>query len=137
MYEDVVKLPTGDIHTPHCVRIATADGQVQYTLTGVLAPHLSGIGNEWCQRTLRSTLPLDGLDGAMFTARQWAPSVAVAAANTDGPATNAGWAVDGFGLVDPETPCDHVVLDVYTSVRDAACRLLRITYQITLVGTTS
>lgn len=136
MYDDIVKLAPENIHTPHWLRTATADGLHQYVLTGVLAPHLPGIGNEWQQRTLRATIPLGGLaEGQRFTASQWAPAVAAAALNSDGETTRPGWAVDGFTLVDPNVPADRVVLDVRTAVRDANCKLLRMTYQITLVGT--
>lgn len=135
MSEEVVTVPASGIHAQHSVRTTTADGQTLYTLTGVLAPHLQGDSTEWHPRTLRASIPIGGLDsGQKFTASQWAPAVSVAAANADGAPANPGWAIDEFGLANPNVPNDHVTLEVKTAVRDASCLLLRVTYTITMVG---
>jgi hypothetical protein len=135
VYDEVVNLPAADIHSSHWVRTATADGQQQYLLTGVLAPHLKASGPDWHQRTLRATIDIGGLAaGQNFVASQWAPSVSLAAVDAEAATTNAGWAIDGFELVGPNLPANQVVLDVHTAVRDSSCYLLRLTYQIVLVG---
>lgn len=82
-------------------------------------------------------MPIGRLDGRKFTASLWAPSVSLAAINSEGATTNQGWAIDGFEVVTPNAPNDHVTLDVHTAVRNANCLLLRMTYQITLVGSLS
>lgn len=135
MYDELVRLPPGNTRSPHSVRIDLADGSQQFTLTGVIVPHLPGPGPQWQQRTLRAMIPIPGLeDGQKLAATQWAPSVSLAAINADGAPGNPGWAIDGFDLVDPRQPADHLTLDVQTAVRDADCRLLRMTYQILVVG---
>ena len=136
MYDEVIDLKASEILSQHWMRHATADGQMHYVLTGVLAPHLKATGADWQQRTLRASVPIQGLDsGKKFVASQWAPSISLAAIDADAATTNPGWAIDGFGLVSPNLPADHVVLDVQTAVRAASCVLLRMTYQIALVGT--
>jgi hypothetical protein len=134
VYDEVVTLSANDIHSQHWVRTAIADGQQQILLTGVLAPHLKASGPEWHQRTLRAAIPIGGLDGQNFVATQWAPSVSIAAVDAEAATSNAGWAIDGFALVTPNLPASQVVLDVQTAVRDSSCYLLRMTYQIVLVG---
>ena len=129
---DVVNLPADQIYTPHTVATTLPDGQTQLVLTGVIAPVLKG-EPEWKQRTLRAAIPL----GRNFTATQWAPSVSLASIDSDAATSNPGWAIDGFGLVDAGNTSDHVTLEVQTAVRDPSNFLLRMTYNITLVGTAS
>ena len=45
--------------------------------------------------------------------------------------------IDRFELATPNGPNDHGTHDVHTTVRDASCVLLRMTVQITLVGSLS
>lgn len=131
---DTVTLTADQIGSPHVLRTALADGQQLVVLSGVLVATLKGgDGVEWAKRTVRASLPL----GVTFSAAQWAPSVSIAAADVDAAADNPGWAVDGFALVDPQTAGDQVTLEVQTAVRHPSSFLLRLTYQITLVGTAS
>jgi hypothetical protein len=129
MADDIVNLPANEIYTAHSVATPLPDGQTQLVLTGVIAPVLKG-EPDWMKRTLRAAIPL----GRTFTATQWAPSVSLAAIDSDAATSNPGWAIDGFELVDAGAASDHVTLEVQTAVRDPSNFLLRMTYHITLVG---
>jgi hypothetical protein len=129
MADEVVNLPADQIYTSHIVATTLADGQTQLVLTGVLAPVLKGDA-DWKKRTLRAAIPL----GRTFTVAQAAPSVSLASIDSDAPTSNAGWAIDGFTLGGAGTAADHVTLEVQTAVRDPSNFLLRMTYNITLVG---
>ncbi len=131
---DTVTLSADKIVSQHVVRTALADGQHLVVLTGVLITTCKGgDGLEWAQCTTTAAIPV----GVTFTAAQWAPSVAIAAADVDAAADNPGWAVDGFELVDAGAASDHVTLAVHTAVRHPSSFLLRVSYSITLVGTAS
>ena len=131
-----VKLAADQISSAHVVRTALGTDQHLVVLSGVLIPNVKGSGTAWQQVTLRAELPITGLPaGQRFTASQWAPSVSIAAADQDAATDIPGWAIDGFGLVGADQPSTAVTLEIQTAVRDSSCFLLRVAYQVTLVGT--
>lgn len=129
---DIVTLPAKDIVSPSVLTTSLPDGQWMLVLTGVLVPVLKG-GPDWVHRTLRAAIPI----GQNFTAKQWAPFVALASVDSDAPTSNPGWAVDGFSIANAGATADNVLLDVDTAVRDPSNFLLRLSYSITLVGSFS
>ncbi len=136
MYDEMIQVSPNDVHQSGWVKTATADGQQQYLLTGVLVPRLKGGAGDWRRVTLRAAIPIPDLAaGQQFVASQWAPFVAIAAVAEELGDAVAGWAVDGCALDAPNTPQPVLTLDVQAAVRDVSAFLLRVSYSITVVGT--
>lgn len=53
----------------------------------------------------------------------------------DNVANDAGWAIDAFRLVNLRTLLPHAILEVDTAVRDTDGYILRLGYNIAMLGT--
>jgi hypothetical protein len=119
-------------------RVTTIDGAVAYTLTGLVVAErpIQGQSGDWVRERADFAVPVPSLaEGHVLQLVYWAPFVTLGSISNDRTATNAGWAVDGFGLTAPQDPIDERV-GVYCdlAVRDADGFINRLAYNIHLIG---
>lgn len=115
--------------------------RVNYTLTGIVVCHvpiqpLPGSGNHWSLETGHFAVPLPKLQpNHALHLEGWAPFVTLSSISNDRTATDAGWAVDEFGLDSPTTPIKKEVNVFFkTAVRDIDGFINRLAYHINLIG---
>jgi hypothetical protein len=70
-------------------------------LSGIAAGNWYGNESGWSRYSMRFDVPFP--NGFAMFLRYWAPFVALASIGSDAPQNSSGWAVDGVGLVNPDT----------------------------------
>lgn len=94
-----------------------------------------GQGADWRRLTLKAAIDIPAIpDGKDFKALHWAPGVSLAAISNDGTAKNAGYAIDSYWLETPWQPGQQALPNIHAAVRDGDGWILRMTYEINLVG---
>jgi hypothetical protein len=111
-------------------------GRVLITLTGTATCTVKGTGKDWLRFGLDFDVPINGLPaGKKLKLVHWAPAVWPASIANDGPAVDAGWAVDGVKVISTlSQPLDTISLTAAVAIRDVDGFLLRVGYSITLLG---
>ena len=123
------------LESPHHVVFETKDGLLSYTLTGVLVGELEGSGQKWLRFTMNFGVPIPGLpSGKGLKLVHWAPVATLNSIANDSTAVDAGWAVDGFRLLDTTAVRNSVDLACDLAVRDADGFVLRVGFSIHLLG---
>ena len=115
-----------------------ADG-TSYTLTGVaLLRYLDDErpGSDWLRQSVDFDVFIPGFSEPDFGLKidQWALLVTLNSISNDHEAINAGWAVDDFEIVFPEVVRNWVTVRAHLAVRDIDGYILRLGYQIHLLG---
>jgi hypothetical protein len=133
--------PTFALLTPssylsqHFVRFEVQPGLWSYVLTGVAGFTFKGTGNGFNRKTLQLSVPIPGLpSGRGLSLVHWAPFVTLASISNDGPANNAAWAVDTFGMPSAGLVMNKATVDCQLAVRDVDGFILRAAYAIHLLG---
>jgi len=119
-------------------KFTTVAGEVSYTLTGVVVvePPFQGQGGDWFRERVQFAVPVPSLaKGSQLKLIYWAPFVTLSSISNDRTATNAGWAVDGFGIASPKNLIGETV-GVYCdlAVRDIDGFVVRLAYNVHLIG---
>jgi hypothetical protein len=125
------------VESRHHVVFETADGMRSYTLTGVAIGQLKGTGQQWFRSGTNFSIPIPDLPtGKGLKLVHWAPLVTLNSIANDSTAIDAGWAVDGFRLVDigPTAIRDWVEVVCDLAVRDTDGFVLRLGYVVHLLG---
>jgi hypothetical protein len=107
----------------------------------------AGPGSDWIRDAVSLHLDLQPSIGVLTDGKpprdkyswaieveQWAGEVALSSFDNRGPAFNAGWAVDGFGLIRQDGGVDEVQFDTQVAVSDDGV-IYRISFHVALVGT--
>lgn len=131
------EFPHFSINSEHFLRLELGGGMVAYTLTGVVVGDpMMGTGSDWSRGRLEFRVPVRSLgNGKALRLRHWAPFVALSSISNDHTATFAGWAVDGFGLVSPQSLIrTSVAVFCDVAIRDSDGFINRLSYNITLMG---
>jgi hypothetical protein len=129
--------------SPHFLVMPSTGGRTYVGLTGVVLVNLKGISEtQWRRETFRIILSLqDAAQAAGFPRTHWFRAVHWTAFATlssifnDNVANDAGWAIDAFRLVGASNLQGAAILDVDAAVRDTDGFILRIGYNITMLGT--
>lgn len=112
--------------------------RVSYTLSGIVISNvpLTGPRHGWSREEGSFGVPLPELQpGRALHLERWAPFVTLSAISNDRTATNAGWAIDEFGIKSPQTPIQKWVNVFFKfAVRDIDGAILRLGYHVHLVG---
>ena len=129
--------PRRDPESVHWTVMNTADGQTAFTLTGIIVTEFKGVGNQWERGRLEFPVSIQPLaPGKGLVLRHWAPFVTINSISNDDISKDAGWAVDGFSLADPEKfAVAGVTVRCDLAVRDVDGFIFRIGYHLHLVGT--
>jgi hypothetical protein len=121
------------------------DGRRSYTLTGVAVctVHADADEGRFYRKDLYVIVDIPGLAashaGSQFVPEHWAPFFCLNAISNDNAAINAAWAVDSWEVTQPggtsvEKPLRSVGYTVHLAVGDADGYILRVGYNISLVG---
>lgn len=117
------------------------NNQRAYTLTGVAVCTMQGGGGgRWKHERLYVIVPIPGLPGGQgLKLIHWAPFFTLNSISNDGVANDAGWAVDTWDWSLPPNktendPLTNVRYDVHCAVGDSDGFVLRVGYNIGLVG---
>lgn len=119
------------------VYFPTANGLIAYTLTGVVQMLVQGqaTGTDFYRPVFYFDVPIPDLPaGKGLQLVHWAPFVTLNSISNDGVAENAGWAVDDFSVLRPETVSNSVSMQANLAVRDIDGYILRCGYEIHLLG---
>jgi hypothetical protein len=119
------------------VHFNTAEGLTSYTLTGVVLLTFQGeaTGTDFLRVPFPFTVPIPDLPDEMgLQLVHWAPFVTLNSISNDGTAVNAGWGVDDFTILDTDRIADDVHMMANIAVRDIDGYILRLGYQIHLLG---
>jgi hypothetical protein len=130
-------------HSVHQLVMPSTGGRTFVHLTGVVQATLRGTSQEqWREETFRIYVNLDkaahdaGFPSThWFRAVHWTAFATLSSIFNDEEANNAGWAVNAFRLEDPTILRSAAVLIVDTAVRDTDGYILRLGYNITMLGT--
>jgi hypothetical protein len=133
-----VSLFVSNTESEYYTKFTTVAGEVAYTLTGVVEAQrpVQGESAAWVRERASFSVPVPSLaEDHRLQLVYWAPFVTLASVSKDRTATNAGWAVDGFGLSSPKDLIGEA-LAVYCdlAVRDADGFVNRLAYNIHLIG---
>jgi hypothetical protein len=129
--------------TPHYLVMPSTGGRTYVALTGIVLATLKGISEtQWRRETFRILPSLsDARQAAGFPGNYWFRAVhgtafaTLSAIYNDNVANDAGWAIDAFRLVNLRTLLPHAILEVDTAVRDTDGYILRLGYNIAMLGT--
>ena len=129
--------------TPHYLVMPSTGGRTCVALTGIVLATLKGISEtQWRRETFRILPSLsDARQAAGFPGNYWFRAVhgtafaTLSAIYNDNVANDAGWAIDAFRLVNLRTLLPHAILEVDTAVRDTDGCILRLGYNIAMLGT--
>jgi hypothetical protein len=124
------------VSSPHYTKFTTGEGQLAYTLTGVVVINEKGDGSKWRRFGLDFDVPIPDLppEQAMKLIH-WAVLVTPNSIANDQAAIDAGWAVDDFHLVNPnDQQKGYVRVMCELAVRDVDGLILRLGYFIQLLG---
>jgi hypothetical protein len=129
-------IAAGQLVSESYVYFTTAEGLLAYTLTGLVPITFKGTaGNDFLRDTLQFEVPIRQLPiGKGLQLVRWAPFVTLNSISNDGTAVNAGWAVDDFTIPFTEAPMTAVSVKCDLAVRDIDGYVLRVGYQIHLLG---
>ena len=112
--------------------------RVSYTLSGVVICNvpLQGPKSGWSHEKGIFAVPLPELQpNHALQLEGWAPFVTLSSISNDRTATNAGWAVDEFGIESPASPIRKSVnVSIKIAVRDIDGFINRLAYHIHLIG---
>lgn len=106
----------------------------QLILTGVIPISLKGKDQNWYRDTLQFYLALPLLEDKAFNIQHWAPFITINAIYNKDKSVNAGWAVDDFWGPGQSKNSRSISFFANIAIRDADGYLLRIGYNITLLG---
>ena len=119
----------------HHVVTRPEPGRLAIVLTGVVG--ISGAhadGQAWTRFRVNWTrgLPLD--PGKRLRPVYWAPFVTLSSFSNDNVVSNAGWAVDEFGMSNTSGPTTFAEIWANLAVRDADGWILRLAYTVHIMG---
>src|SRR4051812_16843735 len=128
----------------HFTKSTTTEGHLSYRLTGIViygaAPPRLAEGRDWERSGVSFSVPIPDLPDGWFHLIQWAPFVTLSSISNTGPAVDAGWAVDDFGIEAPQHPIGTgpgspgVTVFCNIAVRDVDGFIGRLGYDVTLIG---
>jgi hypothetical protein len=129
--------------SPHFLVMPSTGGRTYVGLTGVVLVNLKGISEtRWRHESFRIIFRLWDVAQAAgfpwwywFRAVHWTAFATLSSIFNDNVANDAGWAIDAFRLVDASNLQERAILEVDAAVRDTDGSILRIGYNITMLGT--
>jgi len=127
------------LSSEHWVHTQDPSGRELFILSGtcILNPPLQGPqdGSRWHRGQGAFEIPLRGLPtGQGLVVEQWAPTVLLGSIQNEHTAVDAGWAVDDFDLLRSAEAVSAVEVVFDWAVGDTDGYLMRITYQVTVLG---
>lgn len=123
--------------TRHFVHTVTGSGEHLWTLTGVALLVLEGDqpSHHWRRERIWFFAPIPSIPRDHWVVlSHWAPLVTLNAVNNDGAWNWGGWAVDRFYVSNAAQAMKQVEVETDVAVRDNDGRILRLGYNITILG---
>jgi hypothetical protein len=132
-----IETTAAPIQSERWMRFETADKQLAYMLTGVAPVTIKGSGGEWKYVDYEFDVPIPDLGpGKALELVRWAHFVTPCWISNDRTASNAGWAVTSFDLVNPGAPqYGKVEVTCEVGVRDIDGFVNGLGFSISLLGT--
>ncbi|MFD1940028.1 hypothetical protein ACFSKW_52085 [Nonomuraea mangrovi] len=119
----------------HHVVTRPEPGRLAIVLTGAVGiSNAHAEGQAWTRFRVNWTRNLPLGPGKRLRPVYWAPFVTLSSFANDNVASNAGWAVDEFGLSNANGPTTFVDVWANLAVRDADGWILRLAYTVHIVG---